>query len=62
MGTLSYLDDFGTPHDLEHILDSKLIVEGTPAYYASNRKITRGCDSANNTSVTFFLIQHIVQY
>ena len=40
VGTLSYLDDFGIPHDLENTLDSMLTVESrvTPAYYTSNRK------------------------
>ena len=27
VGALSYLDDFGTPHDLEETLDTKLTVE-----------------------------------
>ena len=49
VGTLSYLDDSGTPQDLENTLDSKLTLDNrvTPAYYASNRKITLGCDSPN---------------
>ena len=55
VGTLSYLDDFGTPHDLENTLNSKLTVEGrvTPAYYANNRKITLGCDAFNCAYINF---------
>ena len=55
VGTLSYLDDFGTPHDLEETLDTKLTVESrvTPAYYANNRKITLACDSSNTACVCF---------
>ena len=55
VGTLNYLDDFGTPHDLENILNSKLTVESrvTPAYYANNRKVPLGCDVANTGHVHF---------
>ena len=56
VGALSYLDDFGTPHDLEETLDTKLTVESrvTPAYYANNRKITLACDSSNTACVFLF--------
>ena len=41
VGTLSYLDDLGTPHDLESVLHTKLTVGSkvTPCYYSNNRKI-----------------------
>ena len=54
-GTLSYLDDNGNTHDLEHTLDSKLTMGNvvTPAYYASNRNITLGCDSPNDAYIHF---------
>ena len=53
VGTLSYLDDNGDTHDLEHTLDSKLTVGSVviPAYYASNRNITLGCDSSNDAYI-----------
>ena len=55
VGTLSYLDDFGVPQDLEDTLDSKLTVDSkvTPAYYSNNRKITLVCDSSNSAYVQF---------
>ena len=55
VGSLSYLDDFGVPQDLEDTLDSKLTVDSkvTPAYYSNNRNITSGCDSTNSAYVHF---------
>ena len=55
VGTLSYLDDSGTPQDLEHTLKSKLTVgtNVTPAYYSNSRKITLVCDSSNTADITF---------
>ena len=55
MGTLSYLDNSGTPQDLEHTLESKLTVgtKVTPAFYSNSRKVTLGCDSSNTAYVTF---------
>ena len=50
------MDDFGTPHDLETTLDSKLTVESklTSVYYSNNRKITLDCYDSDTACVTFY--------
>ena len=54
VGTLSYLDDDGNPHDLETTLDSKLTVgiKVAPAF-SIQRKITLGCDMINSSYINF---------
>ena len=55
VGTLSYLDDLGTPHDLESELETKLTVGSkvTPCYYSNNRNINLDCSEPNASCVTF---------